>query len=109
MAAVRNDGPIERGRIAMGESMTLDEAIKELRERNEPVPIPQRLPTAAEVDETERQLGVSFHPDYRKYLLEASDVVFGATEPATITDPESHTHLPTVCEEAWDAGVPKNL
>lgn len=82
--------------------MTLDEAIEQLRELNEPVPIPMRLPTPEEVAGAEQELGVKFHPDYRKYLLQASDVVFGAIEPATITDPDSHTHLISLCESAWE-------
>jgi hypothetical protein len=89
--------------------MPIDEAITILRERNEEVLKPMRLPTAAEVDAAEKDLGVKFHPDYRKYLLEASDVVFGTREPATITDPQSHTHLPTIAEDAWEMGVPKKL
>ena len=87
--------------------MSIDQAIAVLRERNEEVPEPMRLPTAEEVGAAEKDLGVKFHPDYRKYLLEASDVVFGTKEPATITDAESHTHLPTVAEDAWEMGVPK--
>lgn len=90
--------------------MTLDEVIEKLRELNEPVPIPMRLPTPEEVAAAEEVLGVRFHPDYRKYLLEASDVVVGSLEPATITDPESHTYLMTVCESAWEEmDVPRKL
>src|SRR5437763_993007 len=51
--------------------MSIDEAIAALRERNEEVPKPMRLPAAAEVDAAEKELGVTFHPDYRRYLLEA--------------------------------------
>src|SRR5262249_17587290 len=81
---------------------TLDQAIAELRKRNEPVPTPMRLPTEAEVADYESKLEVTFHPDYRKFLLEASDVVFGTLEPATITDPDSHTDLLTGCDGAWE-------
>jgi hypothetical protein len=90
--------------------VTLDQAIAQLRELNETVPLPLRLPSDDEITEAEGHLGVRFHPDYRQYLREASDVVCGSMEPATITDPESHTHLPTIAEEAWDdAGVPRKL
>lgn len=82
--------------------MTIDQAIAELRERNEEVPTPARLPTEQEVDAMETELRFKFHPDYRKFLLQASDVTFGALEPATITDPEAHTHLADICESAWD-------
>jgi hypothetical protein len=90
--------------------MNLDDAFRELRVRNEPVPRPFRLPTPAEVDDAERRIGVRFHPDFRRYLLEVSDVACGVIEPVTITCPESHTDLFSVAESAWDGhGVPRDL
>ena len=90
--------------------MTLDQTIEQLRELNEPVPIPMKLPTDQQIVETEKQLNVKFHPDYRRFLKEASDVVFGALEPATITDPDSHTHLMSVTTDAWeDMELPRKL
>jgi hypothetical protein len=90
--------------------MNLDGMIRKLHTLNEPVPKPLRLPTSGEVQSTERQLGIKFHPDYQKYLLEASDVVYGRIEPATLTPPESHTDLIRVCKSAWEGyGVPRNL
>ena len=80
-----------------------------LRERNEPVPRPPRLPSLQEVRAFERELGVHFHPDYRQFLLTASDVVSGTIEPATITDPAAHTYLGYVFESARRYGVPDNL
>ena len=89
--------------------MTLEDVIRRLRDLNMPVPIPLRLPTDAEVTAAERRLGVTFHRDYREFLLKASDVVFGRLEPAVITRPESHTDLSTVCSRAWEVGVPRHL
>ena len=90
--------------------MTLDEAIRELRSCNEPVPRPLRLPTAKEVDDAERRLGIPFPADFRRYLLEASDVTCGTFEPVTITTLESHTDLFAVAEEAWEeSGLPRDL
>jgi hypothetical protein len=90
--------------------MTLDQAIAKLRELNQPVPQPQRLPTPDEVSQVEERLGIQLHPDFRRYLLEASDVVYGALEPVTVTSPESHTDLYEVCRGAWeDYEVPRKL
>jgi hypothetical protein len=90
--------------------MTLAEAIKQLRDRNETVPTPMRLPTEAEVAAAEKEIGVLLHPDLRKNLLEASDVVFGTKEPVTVSDPSFNTHLPSVCESAWEQmDVPRKL
>ena len=90
--------------------MTLTEAIEELRKGNEPVPTPMRLPTPDEVAAAEAEVGVQFHPDFKRYLLEASDVVFGTLEPVTVTDSTFSTHLPTVCEDAWEEmDLPRKL
>lgn len=90
-------------------TMSLEEVIAELRSRSESVPLPLRLPTAMEVAAMESTLGVVFPMEYRRYLLEASDVVLGTLEPATITDPQAHTHLPEVIASARAYGVPVQL
>lgn len=87
----------------------LDAMIAELRSLNEPVPKPARLPTEAEVRAIEAETGVSFPPDFRRYLLEASDVVFGVMEPVSITSPTSHTFFPSVLASARNWGVPDDL
>jgi len=87
----------------------IEEAIAELRKLNESVPRPLPLPSNRDVEEVELGLGVTFSPEYRAYLLNASDVVLGTLEPATITEPESHTHLPEVVATARDFGVPTQL
>src|SRR5262245_5118473 len=82
--------------------MNLDEVIQELRTLNSPVPKPLRIPTSDEVTSAETELDVVFHPDYRKFLLRASDVVYGALEPATVTPDGGHTDLVQMAEEAWE-------
>jgi hypothetical protein len=90
--------------------MTLDQAFAALRERDEPVPTPARLPTEAEIVDAEEILDVKLHPDFRRYLLEASNVHVGAMEPVTLRPPEAHTDLLQVCESAWEEmEVPRNL
>ena len=90
--------------------MNLSEAIAELRELNEDVPRPLRLPTESEVATAEAQLGIKFHPDYRRYLLEASDVVFGALEPAIVIPDAGHLSLLDMVETARDEmEVPREL
>ncbi len=92
----------------MNAAMNLDDAIRELRSLNRPVPKPRRLPTEAEVDQAQASLGVTFHPDYRAFLLAASDVVYGTTEPCTIVG-GGHTSLATVAADAKAMGVPRDL
>jgi hypothetical protein len=82
-------------------------AIIELRRRNRPVPRPARLPTEGEVTAAETALGFTFPADYRCYLLEASDIVFGTIEPGRVTPDAGHQDLVRSATEAWDGwGVP---
>jgi hypothetical protein len=90
--------------------MELSEVISELRKLNQHVPQPFRLPTEGEVRAAEEKLGVSFHNDYRRFLLEASDVVYGTHEPAVVTPDAGYRGLIQMAEAAWDEdGVPPNL
>ena len=89
--------------------MDLDSAIAELRTANEPVPLPMRLPTLDEVAAVESELGLQFHPDFRTYLLKASDVVCGTIEPVTITIRDSHTDIRSVVANARAMGVGPQL
>lgn len=88
---------------------TLGHAIGLLREANQAVPKPVRLPTIQEVFAIEKSHDLLFHDDFKRYLLEASDVSFGTFEPVTITEPESHTYFPEVLSSARACGVPKEL
>ena len=90
--------------------MNLADVIAELRELNEPVPKPLRLPTADEVRAAEDQLAVKFPDDYRRYLLEASDVVYRSREPAVVIPDAGHLSLVEMAESAWDEmDVPREL
>jgi hypothetical protein len=90
--------------------VNLPDVIAELRELNEPVPKPLRLPTADEVRAAEDQLAVKFPDDYRRYLLEASDVVYGSREPAVVIPDAGHLSLVEMAETAWDEmDVPRVL
>lgn len=90
--------------------MKLPDVLSELRGLNEPVPKPLRLPTTAEVNLAENTLRLKFPEDYRRYLLEASDVVFGTLEPAVVTPDAGHLSLVEMAEAAWDEmELPRDL
>ena len=76
----------------------------ELRNLNEPVLRPRPLPTEADVAAVERRTGISFQADVRRYLLKASDVVFGVLEPVTIGG--GHTDFEEVLRSARQWEVP---
>lgn len=87
----------------------MDEIIEELRQRNEPVPTPLELPSDDDLVLVEEALLLPLPKDYRAFLLEVSDVVYGRIEPATAADPHSHTYLPEMAAIAWDQGLPRHL
>ncbi len=86
-----------------------DDTIVELRSRSQSVPKPLPLPTPEQVEAAESELGLRFPSDYVRYLLTASDVVFGSIEPATVANPQFHTHLTKVVVSARAYGVPYEL
>ncbi len=88
--------------------MSLETAIETLRERNEPVPRPFRLPTEMEVAAAERTLGVTFPDDYRYFLLHGSDVAYGTLEPAVVIPDCGHLDLVEMVQTAWEVGVPRD-
>ncbi len=81
--------------------MKIAEVIAELRELNQQVQAPLRLPSEDEVTAAERLLNTKFSEDYRRYLLEASDVVFGALEPAVVVPDAGYLYLVELAESAW--------
>ncbi len=87
----------------------MEEVIEQLREANEPVPVPLELPDEDQLVEIEEQLFINIPFVFKEFLLTVSDVVYGSLEPVTCTDPHSHTYLPDVAANAWDAGVPRDL
>jgi hypothetical protein len=89
--------------------MSLAHTIEKLRQLNEPVPRPFRLPTETEVSIAERTLGVTFPADYRYFLLHGSDVTYGTLEPAVITPDCGHLSLVKIAQAAWRFGVPKDF
>jgi hypothetical protein len=90
--------------------MKMSGVIDELRRLNRSVPKPRRLPTEVEMRAAEEQLGVKFPEDYRQYLLEASDVVYGTLGPAVVLPDSGYLNLVEVAESAWnELDVPRNL
>jgi hypothetical protein len=89
--------------------LSISDAITMLREANEQVPRRLRLPTLDEIVTAESDLGLQFHPDYRRFLIEASDVVAGTHEPFILTAPGSHIDMVRSVRNAWEYGVPRKL
>ena len=87
----------------------MESVIEELRSVSESVPVPLELPDMDAIIDAEEQILVSLDREFRNFLLEVSDVVYGSLEPVTVADPNSHTYLPEVAANAWAQGVPRNL
>lgn len=86
----------------------VEDVIELLREKNIPVPVPMGLPDEDMLVAIEEQMLIAIPPDFKQFLLAASDVVYGNIEPATAVDPTSHTYLPEITAEAWNLGVPRH-
>jgi SMI1-KNR4 cell-wall len=87
----------------------MEDVISELKQVNEPVPVPLELPDMDDIVDVEEQLLISLDAQFREFLLTVSDVIYGSLEPVTITDPHSHTYLPEVAAVAWSVGLPREL
>jgi hypothetical protein len=87
----------------------VEDVIDQLRELNEPVPVPLELPDEELLVEIEEELLIGLPSEFREFLLKVSDVVYGRLEPVTVTDPHSHTYLPEVAAVAWAMGLPREL
>lgn len=87
----------------------MEDIIEQLRACNQPVAVPLELPEEDLLVEIEEQLYMAIPGDMRTFLLEVSDVIYGALEPVTVADERSHTFLPEVAAQAWDQGMPRHM
>lgn len=87
----------------------MEEVIEQLREQNQSVPIPLELPTHEDLVEVEEVLLIPLPRDYKFFLQEVGDVIYGSIEPCTASDSQLHTYLPDVTAQAWDLGIPRHL
>ncbi len=87
----------------------MEDVLEELRERTLELAVPLELPDEDTLVEIEEQILISIPYEFREFLLLVSDVVYGAMEPVTVTDPHSHTYLPEVAATAWSIGLPREL
>lgn len=87
----------------------MQEMIDELREVAEEVPVPLELPEHDQVVDAQEQILMPLPADFREFLMEATDIIFGSLEPVTVADPSSHTYLPEVTSMAWSLGMPREM
>ena len=83
--------------------------LKQLKQAHIKPLVPLDLPREDDLIDIEESIYVQLRGDFRDYLLEASDLCVGRLEPVTAADPHSHTYLPEVAAQAWDAGLPREL
>ena len=87
----------------------MEDVVDDLRENALPLSAPLELPDEDMLVEIEEQILISLPFEFREFLLQVSDVIFGSMEPVTVTDPHSHTYLPEVAANAWAEGMPREL
>lgn len=86
-----------------------EEILEKLHELSEHVVSPLELPDEDQLVLVEEQLLLQIPRDFRHYLLNASDVIYGYLEPATAADTNSHTYLPELAANAWSIGLPRYM
>lgn len=87
----------------------MEEIIERLRKVNQQVPVPLELPTFDDFVDAQEALLIHIPDEFRDFLMQVSDVVYGSLEPATIADPTMHTYLPEMAASAWDSGLERDL
>lgn len=91
-------------------SYNIDDAIADLKTRSANKPVKLKLPDDDLLDAYEREIGMRFPRDYRRFLKEASDVFVGVLNPLVVTEGEDVTNeLAVVLSEAREIGLPDNL
>jgi hypothetical protein len=85
--------------------MNIDAAISALRAAHCPPPRPHQLPSEEALAAVEQELGLQFQPDYRAFLLRASDVCVGTLEPCVLPPGAGHCDIPKIAGDAWRVGV----
>lgn len=87
----------------------MEDILDELNARAETLPVPLEPASEDHLLEAEEQILMPIPRVYREFILETSHLVVGGIEPATVSDPVSHTYLPELCAIAWDRGLPRHL
>jgi hypothetical protein len=87
----------------------MNDVLSELREMNQDRFGSVELPDEDLLVEIEEEILIGLPADLKEFLLEASDVVVGTLTPVTVSDPQSHTHLPDVTATAWSEGLPRDV
>lgn len=81
----------------------MEEVIEQLREANQPVPVPLELPDEDQLVEIEEELFINIPFVFKEFLLTVSDVVYGSLEPVTVT---THNRTPTCPTSPPTPGMP---
>lgn len=87
----------------------MEEIIEYLQENREPLSTPLTLPDHEDLLTIEEALLLSIPTEFRRFLLNVSDIVYGYIEPATASDPNSHTYLAELASQAWNIGLPRDV
>jgi len=87
----------------------MNEVADALREQAVTVSVPLEKPEIEDIIEVEEQILIGLPAEFREFLIEVSDIIYGTIEPVTVMDSQSHTYLTEVAATAWDLGVPRHL
>ena len=90
-------------------SNDLSDTIRELKGLSEDTPIKSLPPSDALINEYEEAMDMKFTDDFKYFLKEASNVVFGFVEPLQVTENrDSRSELLNALREARIVGLPED-
>jgi len=87
----------------------MNEIVEQLQAVNQDRFASIELPDEDDLVEIQEQLLIHLPADFKDYLLNVSNVVYGHLCPVTVTDEYASSHLPEVAASAWDQGMPRHL
>lgn len=86
----------------------LEKMIKKVKSLNEVVSIPPKLPDNSQIKLLEKESGLIFHPDFKYFLMNASNLTYGVIEPVTAYPDSGHTYFLEVLIDARANGISTN-
>jgi len=90
------------------QSKALNGMLKKLKKLGERMPI--SLPTNSDIQKTQQDLAITFHPDYVRFQCKISTISFGVIEPLIIGERTEHLNFRSAFADTRGlAGFPKDL
>jgi hypothetical protein len=82
--------------------------LKKLRGLNEVTLSQRAIPSIGEIEHFQTQYNIVLPSEYKKFLLECSDVIYSTLQPGLILPLGAYYSLDTIVNNGWNMGVAKD-